>query len=588
MDDSRYIRFDRHINNNDEVIDAEHINELQETSERSQRDVYKLRDYDFLDKALFTLENHRQVNGLWADMFQDTSKIDMSRTRFLEYSSDEQSVKFDPTSLSTDTYLFSKTYVNKNQANLNKVIVMADMYLPEGTDILIEVSNNAADWFPVPLGSSEPFEIPSNGYQLQMRANFSRAGDPDVTPHLFAWAMLYYDPSNNTLKMPDGSDIIIGSPDDEWDGTINLFHNQLKGIGPDDHHPQQHSHDGLDGSGVISHQVLIDIGEDDHHDKDHRHGQDGVDYVHLDEDVIGKLATDHLSYMVWTGKPGDTGLYFDPAFDDKLVYVKTPDDETYLFYDLTSGRLTHTITIIQGIAVWETLIYGKYTNSKGVVDVILKGTEKVHYDATDKLVQDEISKLSAPPVVQGLVVTDLGTGTTAKLTWAKNPAFDLDGYNVYMSINGGYTYTQVNAALVVGEDYVVSTLSAGTSYKFYVTAVDIDKKESDPSEVKELTPSGRDITPPARVAGISTDLTNGEVRVFWSDNVEPDLDHYNVYRSDSGASSTFAVITSIAPSDPTFIDTTLTTGDDYYYYVTAVDTSGNEGIPSNIISVVAP
>ncbi|WP_421021343.1 hypothetical protein, partial [Klebsiella pneumoniae] len=117
--------------------------------------------------------------------------------------------------------------------------------------------------------------------------------------------------------------------------------------------PQEHSHDGSDGSGTVSHKHLTEVGPDDHHPKAHYHGEDGVPYVQLESDVVGTLPVENLSYQVWTGKPGKTGLYFDPQLGDRLVYVKSPDDETYLFYDLQNDRLSHTINIVQGIAVWE-------------------------------------------------------------------------------------------------------------------------------------------------------------------------------------------------------------------------------------------
>lgn len=590
-EDGRYVRFEPKMDDANQVISADDINLIQDASERTQQGIFRAQDRDFLDKALFILEHHRGVNGLWLDMFENVSKIDLPKTQNLVFSEVEQGIVFPDTSDVTQGVVYSKPYINPNSTNMKKVMVIASGFIPAGTSITIEISNNDVDWYELPLSDSELFEIPTNGSKLTMRATLRRVTGVQ-SPRLDAWALLYYDVKSDIIDMPDGSQVIIADPTDptDYEDIVKIMHHQLMGIGPNDHHPQEHTHDGTDGSGTISHDSLTDIGEDDHHSKDHIHGEDGVSAIDLSTDsVIGTLPTENLSYQVWTGKPGKTGLYFDPMLGDRLVYVKTPDDETYLFYDLVNDRLSHTITIRQGIAVWETMLYGEYINSLGETTVVLQGTNKEMFDATDPMIQNELDKITAPDVPAGLIATDPGTGGTIDLSWTPNGELDLSGYNVFRSTDGGITWTQLNLSGVINTPaYTVTGLTNGMSYLFAVTAIDSLGYQSARSAAVEGIPTQADTIAPLQVQNVNiSSLGGGGVKLEWNANIETDLANYYVYRSFSGATGTFTKIQTVAAPANNFTQSGLIVGNQYFYYVTAVDTNGNESVPSNILSVIA-
>jgi len=66
----------------------------------------------------------------------------------------------------------------------------------------------------------------------------------------------------------------------------------------------------------------------------------------------------------------------------------------------------------------------------------------------------------------------------------------------------------------------------------------------------------------------------GQVSVDWSDNAEPDLDHYVVYRSTT-LGGPYAQISPSAVTESEYLDTGLNDATTYYYVVTAVDAAGN-------------
>ncbi|WP_422661823.1 fibronectin type III domain-containing protein (plasmid) [Paenibacillus sp. EC2-1] len=491
MSDDRFIRFTPKQDNANEVISADHINSLQSASETTQKAIYQAQDRDFMDKALFILEHHRSLNALWVDVFMDLDNVDLIKSTELVYSEAEQAIVFPDASEAVDGWLYSKTYSNPNGSNMKKVMVVASTKQPKDTEIIIEISNNGTDFYDIALSDSKLFEIPTDGQKLKLRARFVRT-NTDVSPRLDAWCILFRDPSLDIIEMPDGSKIVIGDPDneDEYEGLVNIMHSQLLGVGPDDHHPQMHSHDGSDGSGLVSHASLTDVGPDDHHPKDHVHGQDGVSFVNLETEVVGTLPIQNLSFQVWTGLPGETAMYFDPKLGDRLVYVKSPDDETYMFYDLVNDRLDHTITIVQGVATLEKFIYSPYTDSSGATTTVLSGTRKTQKDATDDEIVREIESMTAPGKVVGVTVTDPGLGDSLDISWTANVEHDIVGYNVQMSEGSNISWIPVNTTgLVIGNGLTKTGLTAGRTYNFRVTAVDNSGYESVASDVVSGMPT---------------------------------------------------------------------------------------------------
>jgi hypothetical protein len=114
----RYVKFDSKQDNASQVISANDINALQDTTERVEQGIFQAQDRDFLDKALFVLENHRLLNGMWLDLFEDVSKIDLPKSTNLVFSEVERGIIFPNGSAATQGLLYSKTYVNANASNL--------------------------------------------------------------------------------------------------------------------------------------------------------------------------------------------------------------------------------------------------------------------------------------------------------------------------------------------------------------------------------------------------------------------------------------------------------------------------------------
>jgi len=94
-----------------------------------------------------------------------------------------------------------------------------------------------------------------------------------------------------------------------------------------------------------------------------------------------------------------------------------------------------------------------------------------------------------------------------------------------------------------------------------------------------------DTEPPAVVTGLMvTQVSESKLDISWTANTEADLDHYNVYRGMNKDFTPDAGSLVASPTADHYPDTGLTADTTYYYRVTAVDASDNEGAPSGVAS----
>ncbi len=91
---------------------------------------------------------------------------------------------------------------------------------------------------------------------------------------------------------------------------------------------------------------------------------------------------------------------------------------------------------------------------------------------------------------------------------------------------------------------------------------------------------GGDTTPPAAPTNLAATAGDAVVNLDWSDNAEPDLAGYNVYRSTTSGGP-YGQINGSLVTASAFSDTGVTNGTTYFYVVTAEDTSANESASSN-------
>ena len=92
-----------------------------------------------------------------------------------------------------------------------------------------------------------------------------------------------------------------------------------------------------------------------------------------------------------------------------------------------------------------------------------------------------------------------------------------------------------------------------------------------------------DITPPNTPANFTLlGGGDGQVRLRWTRNLEPDFNFYRLYRSVNNINS-FTLLVGLTQVE--YLDRFLEYDSTYYYYLTAIDKAGNESKPTSIIDV---
>jgi hypothetical protein len=165
------------------------------------------------------------------------------------------------------------------------------------------------------------------------------------------------------------------------------------------------------------------------------------------------------------------------------------------------------------------------------------------------------------------------------------------GYNVYRRAAKRDSFNKpLNPEPIAETSFTDRNFKYQTDYVYVVRALSqgrsglIESADSAPLEVKPV-----DTFEPAAPDPVSIASANGVISLFWPTSPERDVVGYNVYRADAAsADEKDWVKLNADPLGPvTFRDDRVTTGQKYFYRVTAVDRFNNESKPSAVVSETA-
>jgi len=170
------------------------------------------------------------------------------------------------------------------------------------------------------------------------------------------------------------------------------------------------------------------------------------------------------------------------------------------------------------------------------------------------------------------------TSSSATIRWtASTDDGTITGYDIYRD---GQNCASVNGTTLTGS---CGNLSPNQTYGFYVNARDNDGNVSQPSETLQVTTPGTgDTEKPTAPANLRTSSppTSTSVALAWNaatDNVG--VTGYNVYDGTNKVGTSSTTSTTLSG---------LTPGRTYSFTATAFDANGNEGPPSNTLTVTLP
>lgn len=133
------------------------------------------------------------------------------------------------------------------------------------------------------------------------------------------------------------------------------------------------------------------------------------------------------------------------------------------------------------------------------------------------------------------------------------------------------------------EDYITDVL-AGTAYDVRARFENVNSVLGAYDTESNYT-VGTDTTAPATPANLAATSTLESITLDWDDNTEDDLSYYEVWRHTSNASGSATRIANAFASR--FVDTLPSGTTTYYYWVKAVDRTGNASAFSSVASAAA-
>ena len=166
------------------------------------------------------------------------------------------------------------------------------------------------------------------------------------------------------------------------------------------------------------------------------------------------------------------------------------------------------------------------------------------------------------------------------------PILDMAGYLIYRRSGGGI-WIRVTPAPVRGNKFQDVAVLNDVDYTYRVNAVRRlggDLLASLDSATRTVMP--QKTTPPAPVTNFFAVPTSQGVELRWELSPAPDVAGYRLYRRLAGQEK-YILLTPKLVQKPYFVDTQVTRGQTYNYYVTAVDNTprANESLPSEVASV---
>jgi hypothetical protein len=178
-----------------------------------------------------------------------------------------------------------------------------------------------------------------------------------------------------------------------------------------------------------------------------------------------------------------------------------------------------------------------------------------------------------PASVPGLQVRDCGDGTSLYASWDSVQVPDWYRYKVYIGSSPG-VYTSNN--FYPTRSARLSGLTAGTRYYIGVSIVDLAGREGIITELSEVPR-----TIPQRPLGVWVENYAHGAILTWRKSLEMDLRGYNIYRSIDSLTN-FSRLNTLPSPDTLWVDT-LGMAWPRFYYLTAVDSAGNESAHSDTV-----
>jgi parallel beta-helix repeat protein len=196
----------------------------------------------------------------------------------------------------------------------------------------------------------------------------------------------------------------------------------------------------------------------------------------------------------------------------------------------------------------------------------LKAPSEHHESVWSNIVDITVDWL--PDIPRNLRTSVHPRGNSLNISWDLN-SVDTKEYDLYHKTNDEWI---ILANIIHPEKTFNHTdLQDGKTYYYKIKSRDFRGQESNFSEIVSAIPA--DTMPPAAPTGLIVVETSFDfIKLIWEQNIEDDVEGYNIYRSNiSNTSDWGAPIAKIPKGNQTYTDSGLNENTTYYYVITAFD-----------------
>ena len=210
------------------------------------------------------------------------------------------------------------------------------------------------------------------------------------------------------------------------------------------------------------------------------------------------------------------------------------------------------------------------------------------------LLVEPASTVSQPPT---LIAASNTSESKITIRW-QAPSVNVDGstpvnllgYNLYRTDRSQTepAQTPLNSTPLAKTEFDDQSFKFGEEYSYLVRAVSLGtgggQVESLNSNSLSVTP--RDTFAPSAPTGLSINASPQRISLFFAANPERDVIGYYIWRSTDPSlpKDQWRKLTRTPTDRTTYNDDAVEQGMTYYYYITAVDSSGNISPPSEVVS----
>ncbi len=287
-------------------------------------------------------------------------------------------------------------------------------------------------------------------------------------------------------------------------------------------------------------------------------------------DLIGEGINKGVK-LIWT-KPSDFiqsyNIYRNNGASDTLALLTSikSTDSSIVFYD--------TSRVLQGNKV-----YGYSIRSESTSGILSPFSDTIY-------AKPNIAVSLKPP----LDLRGYARDSVVQLYWQNlYPLMPtLDGYKIYRKIASSQTKANEEFKPVIDSlfpakqnNYVDSSIQIGTDYEYAVQAIDIYGNKSPLSSSILIKSNSVAVLPPG---GIKAQRSEAGILIKWDNSFQKNIKQYKIYRYERG-NKPILISSKSASEKSEYLDKDVKKGNLYFYYLSSVDDSNNESIPSQEVGI---